>query len=293
VGFELAYEARAALGECPVWSAAEGALWFVDIEGRALRRFEPGTGAARAVALPEEIGCFAPALGGGFVAGLRSGLWRLDADGAPVEMLAPNPGDPRRSRFNDGRTDPAGRFLAGTIDEGKAHGDARLLRWDRRGLATLAEGLMTSNGLAFAPDGRTLYHSDTPRFTVWAMDYDPASGEVANRREFFRLTPEGDDRGRPDGAAVDADGCYWTALYEGGRVQRRAPDGRLLEEHAVPARRPTMPAFGGPDLRTLFVTTARAGASAAELAALPLSGGIFAMRTAVPGLPEPPFDPDA
>jgi sugar lactone lactonase YvrE len=289
-GFALALDAQMALGECPVWSVAQQALWFVDVKGRRLWRFDPESGEARRIEQPEEIACVAPAADGGFIAGMRSGLWRLDEAGAPVAMLAANPEDTSRSRFNDGRTDPAGRFLAGTLDEGKAHGDARLYRWDRRGLAVLAEGLVTSNGLAFSPDGRTLYHADTPRFTVWAMDYDLATGAVANRRPFFRLTPTDDDRGRPDGAAVDAEGCYWTALYDGGRVQRRDPDGRLLEEHPVPARCPTMVAFGGRDLRTLFATTARAGRREAELAAFPLSGGLFAMRVATPGLPEPLFD---
>jgi sugar lactone lactonase YvrE len=291
--FALALDAQAALGECPVWSVAQQSLWFTDIKGRGLWRLDPSTGETRRAELPEELGCFALAADGGFIAGLRSGLWRLDADGAPVAMLAANPEDTSRSRFNDGRADPAGRFLAGTLDESKAHGDARLYRWDRRGLAALAEGLMTSNGLAFSPDGRTVYHADTPRFTVWAMDYDLATGAVSNRRPFFRLTPTEEDRGRPDGAAVDAAGCYWTALYEGGRVQRRDPDGRLLEEHPLPARCPTMVAFGGRDLRTLFATTARAGRPEAELAEFPYSGGLFAMRVDTPGLPEPLFDPSA
>lgn len=123
--------------------------------------------------------------------------------------------------------------------------------------------------------------------------YDLASGSLGAPETFLTLTPTGTDRGRPDGAAVDAEGCYWTALYEGGRVRRHAPDGRLLAEIALPARCPTMVAFGGPDLRTLFVTTARAGRPAEELDRLPLSGALFAVEVGVPGLPSVPFDPEA
>lgn len=290
--FALAVDIRCALGECPVWSVAEQALYFVDITGRRLHRHDPATGETAAFDLPEEIGCVALRRGGGFIAGLRSGIWRLDARARPVERLAANPEDAATNRFNDGRADPAGRFLLGTMDEPKSSGDARLYRYDRRGLVPLAGGLMTSNGLAFSPDGRVLYHSDTPRFTIFAHDYDPETGAATNRRVFARLDATAPDRGRPDGAAVDAEGCYWTALFEGGRVQRYAPDGRLLAEYPVPARCPTMLAFGGADLRTLYVTSARAGRPEAELAERPLSGAVFALRSDVPGRPEPLFDPE-
>ncbi|PZX16992.1 sugar lactone lactonase YvrE [Palleronia aestuarii] len=289
----LAVDIRCQLGECPVWSVAEQALWFVDITGKRLHRHDPATGETRTYSVPEEIGCFALARGGGFVAGLRSGVWLLDEEARVDRMLAPNPERAETNRFNDGRTDPAGRFLLGTIDEPKAGGTAGLYRYDRRGLEALDGGLMTSNGLAFSPDGRILYHSDTPRFTIFAQDYDPATGRTENRRVFARLDENAPDRGRPDGGAVDVDGCYWTALFEGGRVQRYAPDGRLLSEYPVPARCPTMIAFGGEDFRTLYITSARAGRSDDELAAHPLAGAVFALRTDVPGLPEPLFDPEA
>jgi sugar lactone lactonase YvrE len=216
------------------------------------------------------------------VAGLRSGIWLLNEQGEKQRMLAANPEDCQVSRFNDGRIDCAGRFLAGTLDEGKAS-RAALYRYDRRGLVRLTDGLITSNGLAFSPDGRTLYHSDTPRFTVYRYDYDASSGAAENRRVFIEIKPTASDRGRPDGAAVDAHGCYWTALYEGGRVQRYDPEGRLMSEHAVPVRNPTMPAFGGSDLKTLFVTTARDAAGS--------GGGLYAAEVDVPGLATFAFDP--
>ncbi|MBP2302834.1 SMP-30/gluconolactonase/LRE family protein [Azospirillum picis] len=291
--FACILDIHAKLGEGPVWSAAEQVLYWVDIKGRTLNRFDPAAGTNHAMEMPEEIGCAAPRKGGGFIAGLRSGIWELDGQGRPVACLAANPEDQAASRFNDGRVDPVGRYLAGTLDEPKAGGKAHLYRYDRRGLAVLAGGLLTSNGLAFSPDGRTLYHADTPTFTVRRYRYDPASGEMSDGEVFVRLQPAGEDRGRPDGAAVDADGCYWAALYEGGRVARFAPDGTLLSEHPLPARCPTMVAFGGPDLRTLYVTTASAGRPAEELERFPQSGGLFAMRVEVPGLPLPSFDPAA
>ncbi len=291
--FDLVLDARAALGESPVWVERERAIWFTDIKGRRLHRLDPETGGHRVEEMPEEVGCLAPSVDGGFVAGTRSGIWRLDAAGRPELKLADNPEDQAASRFNDGRTDPRGRFLAGTLDEPKVGGMANLYRFDRRGLVRLVEGLTTSNGLAFSPDGRTMYHADTPRFTVWAFDYDPASGTPSNRRVFIRFDDTAADRGRPDGAAVDAEGRYWVALFEGGRVQCHGPDGSLISVHPVPARCPTMPAFGGADLRTLYVTTARAGRPDEELERQPAAGGLFALRVDVPGLPLPLFDPAA
>ncbi len=290
MNLSVALDVRAELGECPIWSVEEQALYFVDIKGKALHRFAPEAGVHRTFPMPEEIGCIGFRQGGGFVAGFRSGLWLLDAEGNRLQKLADNPEDQRTSRFNDGRADPAGRYLAGTIDEPKDGAKAHLYRYDSRGLATLASGLLTSNGVAFSPDGHTLYHSDTPTFTVWRYAYDPAIGETSDKTLFVRLQPTETDRGRPDGAAVDAQGCYWTALFEGGRIQRYSPEGRLLAEHPVPARCPTMVCFGGADLKTLYVTSARTGRSDDELRAYPHSGSLFTMLVGVPGLPEYKFD---
>ena len=289
-GFRCVADLKARLGESPVWSTADQALFFVDIKGRRLHRFDPAAARLDSHDLAEEVGCIGLAQGGGFIAGARSGLWRLGPTGERLTKLADNPEDQTASRFNDGRVDPAGRYLAGTLDEPKAGSNAHLYRYDERGLVALASGLLTSNGLAFSPDGRTLYHSDTPRFVIWRYDYDPATGEADNRRVFVQLDPSGCDRGRPDGAAVDSEGCYWSALYEGARLHRYDPDGRLMSSHPIPARRPAMPAFGGPGLKTLYVTTARDGALAEELDAFPQSGALFAMELDVAGRPEPLFD---
>jgi sugar lactone lactonase YvrE len=276
------------LGESPVWVPERGLLIFVDITGRRLYRFDPHSNKIEHVNVDEDIGCVAVARGGGYVAGLRSGIWLLNESGTKRRKLADNPEDQSVSRFNDGRVDPVGRYLSGTLDESRKNGNAGLYVCDTRGLAKLSEGFMTSNGLAFSPDGRTLYFSDTPRFVVYRFDYDPATGEAANRREFIRVEPTATDRGRPDGAAVDAEGCYWTSLYEGSRVARYDPTGQLMSTHLLPVRCPTMPAFGGEDLKTLFVTTARDRTAAPGA---PAGGGVYSLRVDVPGLPNPLFDP--
>ncbi len=283
--FERVLDARCELGESPVWCTARRRLLFVDILGQRIHAFDPRDGALESLTVDEPVGCIAPTTVGGYIAGLRSGLWLLDETGARRQLLAANPEDTRFSRFNDGRVDPRGRYWVGTVDESKQHGQAALYRYDRRGLVRVAAGLMTSNGLAFAPDGRTLYHSDTPRFVVYRYTYDPDSGDATDRREFVRLDPQAADRARPDGAAVDSLGCYWTALYAGGRIQRYDPEGRLLAEFALPVAHPTMPAFGGEDLKTLFVTSARAGGGE--------GGALYALRVDHPGLPTQLFDPAA
>lgn len=279
----------AQLGECPRWDEQAQELVWVDILAQRLHRFDPVSGQDRYVSLPEAIGCVALAEGGGYIAGLRSGLWHLDADGQPRQQLAVNPEDHASSRFNDGRCDPAGRFLAGTIDEPKAGGRAHLyrLRQGSVGLDVLAGNLLTSNGLAFSPDGRWMYHADTPNFTIWRCAYDVATGACGPREVWASIVPTATDRGRPDGAAVDAEGYYWSAFYEGARIVRFAPDGRIDASYALPVQCPTMCAFGGADLRTLFITSARAGRPESELQQQPLAGALFAMRTTVPGCLEP------
>jgi sugar lactone lactonase YvrE len=280
---QCALDCRCLLGESPVWLADERVLLFVDIKGRRIHRYAPDTGAHDFVAVDEDIGCIAPVKGGGLIAGLRSGLWLLGRDGAKVSRLAANPESHLTSRFNDGRVDPRGRYLAGTVDEPKAGGQAGLYRYDARGLARLAGGLLTSNGLAFSPDGRTLYHADTPRFRVYRYDYDPDTGAAENRRVFVEFDQAVTGRARPDGAAVDTTGCYWTALYDGGCVQRYSPEGALMASYPVPTARPTMPAFAGADMTTIFVTSARDDNGD--------GGGLFAMEADVAGLSPPSFDP--
>jgi sugar lactone lactonase YvrE len=203
--------------------------------------------------------------------------------------------------------DPAGRFWAGSLIEQKKEASAEASAKASAGLYCLERGqaravtgagaasppwrdwgVRTANGLAFSPDGRIMYHCDTPAHTVYAYDYDAGNGAIDNRRIWWRTDDDkssADYGGRPDGAAVDVDGCYWTAQYEGGRILQLSPDGRQLRALAVPARCPTMVTFGGADLRTLYITSARHGRPAGELKAWPHSGFVFAVPVAVAGLP--------
>lgn len=278
---------RASLGECPVWSTAEQTLYWVDINAPSLNRFDPATGSNRAMPMPSSIGSFALRKQGGFIVALRDGLWLADAAGVPLRKVATAPYDPAHHRFNDGRCDPQGRFFAGTMNEKRDGPSAALYRIDADfQLTEVLANLTISNGLAWSPDGRTMYLADTPTLTIRAFAYDAATGTPSNGRVFARFDAPTD---RPDGAAVDAEGCYWIAFYRGGRIARLSPAGELIAAYSVPAMCPTMCAFGGADLRTLYVTSARQQRDAEELARLPQSGGIFALRVDVPGIAEPMF----
>jgi len=285
--FRCVLDVKASLGECPLWSVAEQALYWVDINAPSLNRFEPATGRNTAMPMPESIGCFALRRSGGFVVALRNGMWLALRDGTLEAKVAAAPYDPAHHRYNDGRCDPRGRFFAGSMNEARDAASAALMRLDADFTLTRVFGDLTiSNGLAWSPDGRTMYHADTPARSVNAYDFDVATGAPSNRRLFAQWSGETD---RPDGGAVDSEGCYWSAFYGGAKVVRISPAGRTLAEYPVPAMCPTMCAFGGPDLRTLYVTTARQMREADELARLPQSGGLFAMAVAVPGLPESLF----
>ncbi len=285
--FECVLDAKASLGECPVWSVAEQVLYWVDINAPALNRFDPASGVNTPWPMPASIGCFALRMRGGFIAALRDGIWFVDRNGKLERKVADAPYDPAHHRFNDGRVDAQGRLWAGTMNERRDANSAMLYRLDADlKLVPVITGIMISNGLAFSPDGKTLYHADTPTRTVNAYDFDATTAAMSNRRVFARFDGETD---RPDGGAVDSAGCYWSAFYRGGKVVRLSPQGNLLAEYPVPAMCPTMCAFGGPDMRTIFVTSARQQREAAELERLPQSGGIFALHVDTPGQVEPRF----
>lgn len=283
--------AASRLGESPFWHPDESALYWCDIHGKRLNRWHPASGVHRHWDFDVEPCCAAPLPGGRLLLGMRDGLFRFDpADGAR-ECLAEPPYDPAEERFNDGKADPQGRFWAGTIYEPRTAPKAALYRWSEGRLARVADGVTTSNGLAWSPDGRTLYWADTKAHLVRAYDVDPADGSLSRARAFAQFAPRAEGQslddygGRPDGAAVDREGHYWVAMYEGGRVLRLRPDGSVERVVLLPVRCPTMPCFGGEDGRTLYVTTARDGRPEAELAAQPLAGRVLSLRVDVPGLP--------
>jgi sugar lactone lactonase YvrE len=279
------------LGESPLWLPDEQALVWVDIPGRQLNEWRPADGRHRHWPLPTEAGCCVPQPGGALLLAMRDGLWRFDRASGQRERLAPPPYDPARERFNDGKADPQGRLWVGTIYEPRDAASAALYRWSGGQLDRMAGGVTVSNGLGWSPDGRTMYWSDTKAHVVYALDFDGADGSLTRQREFVRFAPRTDAArldgygGRPDGAAVDSEGAYWVAMFEGQRLLRLAPDGRVLRELPLPVRCPTMPCFGGGDLRTLFITTSRENRPADERAAQPLAGCVLMLRVDVPGLP--------
>ena len=191
------------------------ALWFTDIVGKRLHRYEPESGAHEAVDCDEEVGCFAFARDGGIVAAMRTAIRLLDRSGKRLRDLAANPDDASRNRFNDGGTDPRGRLWVGTMDETKTKGDGSLFRYDRRGLVRVEGGLMTSNGVAFSPDGRWMYHSDTPRFTIYRYAYDGETGTAGEREVFARLDPGSEDQGRPGRCGGRCGGLLLDGAFRG------------------------------------------------------------------------------
>ena len=279
------------LGESPLWHPDEAALYWCDIPGKRLNRWHPPSAEHRHWDFDVEPACVAPVLGGGLLLAMRDGLWHFDPGSGHRSALAEPPYQPAEERFNDGKADPQGRFWAGTIYEPRTAPKAALYRFEDGTLARMAGDITTSNGLAWSPDGRTMYWSDTPSHAVMALDFDGRDGSLSRRRvfaQFPRKTPDQDLAtygGRPDGAAVDREGAYWVAMFEGQQLVRLAPDGTLLQTLPLPVRCPTMPCFGGDDLRTLYVTTARQNRPADELAAQPLAGKVLSLQVDVPGLP--------
>ncbi len=279
------------LGESPLWHPHEQALYWCDIPGRQLNRFDPASGAHRAWAFDTDVGCCAPLHDGGLLLALRRGLVRFDPATGTSTVLAAAPYDPAKERFNDGKADPQGRFWVGTIYEPRDPPRAALYRFNAGRLDRMAGDITVSNGLAWSPDARTLYWADTQAHRVDALDFDVSDGSLSRRRVFAQFPAKTLDParasygGRPDGAAVDAEGGYWIAMYEGARLLRLAPDGSVVREVRLPVRCPTMPCFGGADLKTLYITTSRNSRPADELAREPLAGCVLQLRVEVPGLP--------
>lgn len=277
-----ALEARASLGECPVWDAREQALYFADIHGPALFRFDPATKAVRRWDMPAKLGSFAlDAAGTGAVLALATGFARLDfTSGAIIPIANPLAGVADH-RFNDGAADPAGRFWAGTMHASGRRASGKVFCLERGEARAVFDGFFVPNGFAWSPDGARFYLNDSPR-AMFVAEYDMAAGRAGAPYVFADVSAA---PGYPDGMAVDADGYLWNARWDGGGVARFAPDGRLDRFVALPVSRPTSCAFGGPDLGTLYVTSARTGLDEAALARQPLAGGVFAFNAGVNGLP--------
>lgn len=289
------------LGESPFWHPQEQRLYWVDINGKQLLRCDAqgdGLETWDMTAPALEPGCIAPARRGGLVVALRDGVYRAPQWRGALTKIASFDYDPARARFNDGKCDTLGRFWAGTMCDQRGERTAKLYCVDGRGGAAPQVQAMvgdagTANGLAWSTDNTTLYWADTPTHAIRCWDWDAQANTLAGERvlKSFPFKPEGWQPGqpgylgRPDGASVDVEGNYWVAMYEGRRVLKLSPTGELLQDIPVPVQCPTMPCFGGPDLKTLYLTSASKTRSAEELAAMPLSGCVLAMRVEVPGLP--------
>lgn len=273
------------LGEGPVWCGQAGALYWVDIKAPCVQRWEQASGAVTRWAMPDSVGSLALASDGRILVALRDRLSLFDPVSGGFDVVAKLRDDGEGIRANDGKCDRQGRFWLGTMDEGKRAQRGWLYRLAGTRLSTVLDGLDVPNSLCWAPDGRTMYFTDSPTKTIWAFPYDPASGEIGERRVFARSEPDES----PDGATVDAEGYLWSARYNGGRVVRHAPDGRVDRVVAVPASQVTSCAFGGDGLGTLFITTASQQLSPERLAAQPLAGGLFAIDVGVRGVAEPRF----
>jgi sugar lactone lactonase YvrE len=286
---EVAGEAR--IGEGPVWSAEERALYWTEIHGFRLHRLDTVTGGTRTWAVKEKVASFALCEGGGLVASLHSGFALIDLDAGRLIRLAQPFGPELEVHLNDGRCDRSGRhFWSGTLHEPRIRKNGALFRLSGSGaVAEMAGGVIASNGIAFSPDNRVLYYADSRGPVIWAFDHDDATGGLSDRR-LFATVPAGE--GLPDGAAVDSEGCYWSARFMGRRIVRYRPDGGVEREIPMPVTNATMMSFGGPDYRTLYITTGRGALGPESLAAEPWAGGVLAMTVDVPGLPEPRFKPD-
>ncbi|MFS2216421.1 SMP-30/gluconolactonase/LRE family protein [Telluria sp. Tellsp104] len=279
-----------AVGESPVWHAGEQAWYWVDIPARRIWRLDHASGATRHWTAAEMVACIAPRAAGGLIAGMETGIFAVDLqdDGTVrAERLAAPPELAPGMRFNDGRTDRQGRFWSGTMwmDMAAALPLGRLYRYDGAGLsAPLVSGLVTQNGLAWSPDGRTMYLSDShpTRRRVWTFDYDVDAGVPHNRRLLVDMAAYA---GRPDGAAMDSDGCYWVAGNDGASLLRFTPLGKLDRELKLPVAKPSMPCFGGPDLDTLLITSIVQPGYEDDA----LAGAVLLVRPGVSGVPEVPF----
>lgn len=292
------------LGESPFWHPQEQRLYWVDIPGRKIQRTLPGSGQVDRWDMPEEPGCIAPARRGGLVIALRHGVFRAPHWGGALTLIAPVGYDTATIRFNDGKCDSLGRLWAGTMYEPRSARLAELYCIDARGtvesqaapkVEVKQRDAILANGLAWSPDNTTIYWADTVDHVIHAWDWDASTGAMTNRRVFQQLAPKPADwtsefsqasryGGRPDGCAVDTQGNYYAAMFEGQRLLKFAPSGELLAEIPTPTRCTTMPCFGGDDMKTLFITTASYNRSAEELAAQPQAGQVFSMRVDVPGL---------
>jgi len=280
-------QANALLGEGPSWDTAHHVLYWVDIKRPAVFRWDPLQGQTGLWPMPQPVGFASPAQSGRLVFADAEGFGFLDLSTGQITRV----GDPEshlpQNRFNDGKVDRSGRVWAGTMNEHGPEATGSLYRLDPDGsIRQMATGFVCSNGLGWSPDNRTMYFTDSMVRTIWSYEFDPVTGSIGERRVFTKLA---ETDGFPDGLTVDSDGFVWSAVWDGWRVVRYAPDGTIDRTIHMPVQRPSSCMFGGQDLKTLYITSACVELGWDALRKGPLAGSLFALSTEVAGLPEAPF----
>lgn len=277
VGPELIWDVQAELGEGPVWDAARSCLWFVDIKGRKLHRYDPAADARQWWDTPDQTGFALPAEDGSLVCGVRGGLHRFDPATGAFDLIQRVEQDRPQNRLNDGFVAPDGTLWFGSMDDSEATVSGALYRWRAGELTRHDDGYRVTNGPALSPDGRTMYHHDTTERRVYAFDH--ADGFLTNKR-LFAVTEDG----FADGPSVDVEGVLHVGLFNGWGVARFSPSGERIGTLRLPVQTVTKAAFGGADLRDLYCTTAWLG-NADKRAEQPTLGGLYRLRVETPGLP--------
>lgn len=304
-GWRCLWDAKAILGESTVWDARTGCVCWVDIESPSIHSLELETGRKSSWLAPAWISAIAPRNSGGFIASCADGIAAVDPERNLYQPLFQPIPNPAKARLNDGVTDRAGRYWTGSCDTAqwddsttaedkesslkdfdvRSNGELYVIEADGT-VATCERDMVTANGPAFSPDGRTAYVNDSMPLVSWTYDLD-VEGRLSNRRTFLTFKPED---GYPDGMAVDVEGCIWMAFYESWKLRRFSPDGTMLEERHLPVRRGLRPAFGGTDYGRLFLITGSQGYSPERFAEEPLAGGLFEiLDLPAPGLPTVPY----
>jgi sugar lactone lactonase YvrE len=276
---ECVWPVGAQLGEGPYWSAAEEAVWFVDIKGKFIHRFHEPTGKTQSYPAPAQPGFIAPAKDGSMIAGLKTGLHRFNPKTGEFRLLEKIEPDARNNRLNDGWVDGAGYLWFGSMDDDEKDPTGALYQLTDRGSVKRDDGYVITNGPTASPDNRILYHTDTLKKVIYAFERAP-DGTLSNRRIFARI---GEGDGHPDGPVTDSQGYIWSGLFGGWGVNRYAPDGKKVSKLAMPVANVTKAAFGGKDLRTLYITTAWKGLSDEARTEQPDAGGLFRVRVDVAG----------
>lgn len=283
-GPSVAANVHSIVGEAPTWDHMTGTLIWVDIHGKLVNRLDPESGEVRSQAVPQRIGCAVPTASGGLLLALEDGFWLAGAVAEDPRLVTGVEGKPADARFNDGTCDRAGNFVAGTIAADFRAGGGALYRLDRHGaVTTLLDAVTLSNGIAFSPDGSTMYYVDTRTRNLRAFHYEESGGPLGEARVVLEVA---DEDGHLDGMTVDSDGYLWIALHGAGQVRRYSPSGVLDATIRLPVSKVTSCAFGGADLGDLYITSS---SRKIDLSAEPLAGAVFRYRAGVRGLPEVPF----